>query len=71
MESKELKFTTNINCGGCIAKVKPALDAAAGIQDWKVDTDNPSKILTVSSSGISAEEIADLIKAKGFKIEAL
>ena len=69
MEYKELKFKTNLNCGACVSKVKPALDAAANIQEWHVDTTNADKILTVSSAGISQEEVISLIKAKGFQIE--
>ncbi len=42
-----LKFKTNINCGGCIAKVTPFLDKAEGIASWSVDTNVPEKILTV------------------------
>lgn len=71
METKAYKFKTNINCGGCVSKVKPVLDAADGIVRWEVDTENPDKILTVESSGISVEEIEGLIKAKGFKVEGV
>lgn len=71
METKAYKFKTNINCGGCVSKVKPVLDAADGIVRWEVDTDNPDKILTVESNGISVEEIEGLIKAKGFKVEGV
>lgn len=71
MEIKAYKFKTNINCGGCVSKVKPVLDAADGIVRWEVDTDNPDKILTVESNGISVEEIEGLIKAKGFKVEGI
>lgn len=71
METKAYKFKTNINCGGCVSKVKPVLDAADGIVRWEVDTDNPDKILTVESNGISVEEIEGLIKAKGFKVEGI
>lgn len=71
METKAYKFKTNINCGGCVSKVKPVLDAADGIVRWEVDTENPDKILTVESSGISVEEIEGLIKAKGFKVEGI
>jgi len=71
METKAYKFKTNINCGGCVSKVKPVLDAADGIVCWEVDTDNPDKILTVESNGISVEEIEGLIKAKGFKVEGI
>ena len=71
MDNKELQFKTNINCGGCIARVKPALDSTEGIASWSVDTENPEKILTISSNGISQEQVIDLIKSKGFKIESL
>jgi copper chaperone len=69
MENKELKFKTNINCGGCVAKVKPALDSAEGVNNWGVDTDNEDKILTVSTEGISEEKVIEIVKAKGFNIE--
>ena len=69
MENKEFKFKTNINCGGCIAKVKPALDSIEGIKNWNVDTDNASKILTVESEGIAEDKVVEIIKAKGFNIE--
>lgn len=71
MESKELKFKTNINCGGCIAKVKPVLDTTEGISKWEVDTDNTAKILTIKSEGISEDEIITIIKTKGFNIEKI
>ena len=71
METKELQFKTNINCGGCIARVKPELDNAKGIREWNVDTDNPDKILTVQSEGITANEVIAIIQSKGFKAETL
>ncbi|MDP5168662.1 MAG: hypothetical protein NWR72_00330 [Bacteroidia bacterium] len=60
-----LQFKTNINCGGCIAKVTPFLDGEAAIQTWSVDTDNPDKILTVETAWSSAEVIA-LVQSAGF-----
>ncbi len=69
MENIELKFKTNLNCGACVSKVKPALDAAENISQWHADTNTPDKILTVTSSGITAEEVVAIIQAKGFKIE--
>ncbi|NLX66414.1 MAG: heavy-metal-associated domain-containing protein [Bacteroidales bacterium] len=71
METKELQFKTNINCGGCIAKVKPGLDNAKGIREWNVDTTNREKILTVQSAGITANEVIAIIQSKGFKAETL
>ena len=66
---KTYTFKTNINCGGCIAKVTPFLNEAKGIADWNVDTANKNKILTVNSDGITENEIIDVVQKAGFNIE--
>ncbi|MCS4226208.1 hypothetical protein [Sphingobacterium sp. BIGb0165] len=66
MESKNIQFKTNLNCGGCVSKVSADLDNAAGICEWSVDTSDSDKILTVKSNGISEEEVIEIIKRKGF-----
>lgn len=65
---KIFTFKTNINCAGCIAKIAPILDAEKEIISWKVDVQNPNKILTVVSSGIGEDEIIEIVKKKGFDI---
>ena len=64
MENKQFQFKTNINCGGCIASVKPHLDKAEGICHWEVDTANKDKVLTVKSEGITEQE-SNIDRAKG------
>ncbi|MCR8557376.1 heavy-metal-associated domain-containing protein [Mucilaginibacter sp. BJC16-A38] len=65
-----LKFKTNINCGGCIATVSPALNELKDIQHWEVDTANPDKILTVNADdGLTAGQVIDALKQKGYKAE--
>ena len=65
-----LKFKTNINCGGCVATVTPALDGLKDIQHWEVDTTDPNKILTVKADDNStAIQVIDALKAKGYKAE--
>ncbi len=64
-----IKFKTNINCGGCIAKVTPFLDKAEGIETWKVDTENPQKILTVETSLLKSEDVIKIINDAGYKAE--
>ena len=64
-----LKFKTNINCGGCIARVTPFLNKQEGIDSWEVDTDNEDKILTVQSTGASSEDISATLMKIGFKAE--
>lgn len=66
---KTIKFKTNINCGGCVAKVAPALDSMVGKWNWQIDTTSFEKILIVETESISEKEIEDAVKTAGFKIE--
>lgn len=67
-----LKFKTNINCGGCIATVTPALNALKDVQHWEVDTANPDKILTVmADDNLTAVRVIDALKQKGYKAETV
>lgn len=67
--AQEFKFKTSINCNNCVAKVKPILEKVNGIDSWNVDTDNSDKILTVNSSGATAQQIIDAVEQVGFDIE--
>ena len=69
--NQDLRFKTNVNCGGCVASVKPHLDNADGICHWDVDTTNKDKVLTVKSTGITEEQVIETIQKAGFKIEHL
>ncbi|WP_114790399.1 heavy-metal-associated domain-containing protein [Niabella yanshanensis] len=69
MENKEFQFKTNINCGGCVASVKPHLDNAEGVCHWTVDTTDKDKVLTVKSTGINEQEVIETVQKAGFKIE--
>ena len=68
---KKLRFKTNINCGGCVATVKPYLDSVEGIEEWEVDTTNKDKILTVKTQTVSEKEIMETVQKAGYKIESL
>ncbi|MGJ7032593.1 heavy-metal-associated domain-containing protein [Niabella hirudinis] len=68
-EDTILSFKTNINCGGCVASVKPALDGNTGIAEWQVDTAGKDKILTVKTAGATPEDVINTVKNAGFKIE--
>jgi copper chaperone len=65
------QFKTNINCGGCIASVKPHLDKMEGISNWEVDTTNKDKILTVTPQGTTKEQVMEAVTKAGFKIEPI
>ncbi|TND02419.1 MAG: hypothetical protein FD123_4092 [Bacteroidetes bacterium] len=68
---KTFMFKTNINCSGCVARVTPALDSAAGVCHWDVDTGSKDKILSVHSDGITPGEIMDAVRKSGFSIEII
>lgn len=70
-EKETFVFKTNINCGGCVAKITPVLDTTEDIETWTVDTTNRDKILSVTAYGISKNEIMDAVQKSGFKIEVL
>lgn len=65
------KFKTNINCGSCIRSVTPFLNELDSVEEWKVDTEDPNKILTVESDSADAGEILKAISESGFSAEEL
>lgn len=66
------KFKTNINCGNCVAKVKPFLDKVEGMANWSVDTDSDDKILTTEvSDKTTREQVIDAVENVGFDIEKI
>ncbi|QES93445.1 hypothetical protein F0358_12325 [Empedobacter brevis] len=71
METKELKFKTNINCSGCVSKVKPFLDELEGVASWEVDTENEDKVLSVIITQATDEEIIDKVEEVGFEAELI
>ena len=71
MTNKNLQFKTNLNCSGCVSKVKSDLDNMTGICEWDVDTQVSDKVLTVQVNGISETDVINIINKKGFKAELI
>ena len=65
-----LKFKTTIKCSGCVAKVTPFLNEALGENNWAVDHNNQSKILTVVGESDKTKVIKAVEKA-GYTAEPL
>jgi copper chaperone len=65
-----MKFTTTMKCSSCLAKATPHLNEAAGEDNWKVDTANPSKILTVSGEQ-DQSRIIEAVEKAGFKAQVI
>ncbi|WP_080056809.1 heavy-metal-associated domain-containing protein [Spirosoma aerolatum] len=64
-----IQFKTNIKCGGCIATVTPFLNEAIGEDKWKVDVQNPDKVLTVETG--DAALVKQAVEKAGYKAEQL
>jgi hypothetical protein len=71
MKTKTKQFKTNINCSGCIAKVAPFLNKFLDENQWKVDTTNRDKILTVTLDDLDEKMLVQQVNSAGFKIESL
>lgn len=67
----ELRFKTNINCGNCIKSVTPFLNQLDEVDEWKVDTENPDKILTIEGDDITSKGIIETVEKAGFKAEVI
>jgi len=62
------KFKTNINCSSCIKSVTPFLNELDNVDLWKVDTENPDKILVVDLEDDDKESVVSAVKKAGFEI---
>jgi copper chaperone CopZ len=67
---KPIKLKTNIKCSGCVATVTPFLNEVLGSDAWRVDTNDPSKILTVDTD-VSETKVIEAIQKAGYKAEKL
>jgi copper chaperone len=66
---KTIELKTNIMCSSCVAKVTPSLNETVGASNWKVDTENPKKILTVSTDTLTEAAIIKAVEKAGYKAE--
>lgn len=63
-----LTFKTNLKCSGCVAGVKPNLDALSEIKSWNVDLTSEDKLLIVEGD-INASEIQKAFEQAGYQAE--
>jgi copper chaperone CopZ len=68
---KTIEVKTNIMCGSCIAKVTPTLNEVIGEGNWKVDTANPKKVLTVNADNLNERDVIKAVEEAGYKAEKL
>jgi copper chaperone len=62
---------TNINCNGCIKSVTPFLNDLDNVDLWKVDIENPDKILEVTLDDEDEKPVIEAVKKAGFEINKI
>ena len=67
---KTSKFKTTIKCAGCVATVTPFLNEAVGKDNWQVDINDPSKILTVHGER-DEKTVTEALEKAGYKAEKI
>lgn len=65
---KTVKFKTNINCESCIRSVTPFLNELDNLEMWKVDTNNPDKVLEVTIDDDDVVAVEQVVRNAGFSI---
>ncbi len=66
------KFKTNIKCDACIATVTPYLDALGAIDTWKVDLQNPDRVLSIETEEpLNPKEVIMLLDQIGYHAEKI
>ena len=68
---KKIEVKTNIMCSSCIEKVTPTLNKMLGENNWKVDTANPKKVLTVTGENLNEQDVVTAVEQAGYKAETL
>lgn len=66
-----LVFKTNIRTKTDTLIVKDMLAANSEVHDWSIDTEDEDCVLRIISNELSAENIIDLLKSKGYQCHEL
>jgi choline kinase len=63
------KFRTNILDIGEAEKLKPHFSKSNGIVEWRMNPDDPKRILIVKVNNLKKKDVSDIIFNAGFRSE--
>tara|TARA_R110002049_G_scaffold25956_3_gene90691 strand:- start:20894 stop:21112 length:219 start_codon:yes stop_codon:yes gene_type:complete len=67
-----LIFQTDIKSKKKVKSLKPVLNSHSDIIHWSIDLEDIDNVLRIeATSNLLEEDVIDLVKIKGFNIEAL
>ncbi len=65
------RFTTNLRCEGCVAAIKPVLDADTAIKSWSAEVLSPEKVITLESDhALSLATVNALLGKAGYQAKS-
>ena len=65
------RFTTNLRCEGCVAAIKPVLDANPAIKSWSAEVVSPEKVITLESDRpLSLASVNAMLGKAGYQAKA-
>lgn len=65
-EHKILLKITGMTCGGCVAKVKAALDSVAGVTEAVVDLQAGTAEVKTANDNITSDQLVLAVKLAGY-----
>jgi len=68
---RTLVFKSNLKCKECIARISPFLEQIPSVSEWKVNLDNPDRLLEINGEAPSINDILEAAEKAGYKLELL
>jgi copper chaperone len=66
-----LKFKTNVTSSQEVSALSPFLNEESAISRWKLDTESPDKVLSVSGHELDPQRVKNLVEKAGYKAEVI
>ncbi len=60
-------YRTNLRCAGCLAAIRPHLDALPGLKRWSVNVDLPDKPLTIEGE-VQGDAVRAAMTRAGYEV---
>lgn len=65
------RYKTNINCGSCLKSVTPFINEVDNVDLWKVDLEDPDRILEVELEDDDSSAFEKAVKKAGYNLELI
>jgi len=70
-EHKILLRVTGMTCGGCVAKVKNALEAVEGVSEAVVDLQTGTAEISIDTDNLTSDQLVLAVKLAGYDAQMI